>query len=695
VSPPGARAAAAAFPVAPLVIGREACVDYARSSRLEWLETNGRGGFALGTASGANTRRYHGLLVASLRPPVDRVVTLARLEETLLGAPGEVPLATNQYPGTLHPTGYRLLEEFRLDPFPTWRFRVGEACIERRLFLVHGAETVVVVYESDRPVRLRVEPLLAFRDYHSLAHRNDSARADVAEEEQGGVRRLTFRPYAGLPPLFLHHPGAPFRAAPTWHEKVEYLEELDRGLDFREDLLVPGSFVLEVGPGQPAWVAATLDAAAGFDAQGVRRLETEELGRRRQMGGAVDGRLRMAADQFVVTRADGSPTVIAGYPWFTDWGRDTMISLPGLLIATGQLERARAVLEGFLRHLDGGLVPNRFPDQSGPAEYNTVDATLWMFQAVHAYLRAGGERGFVRDVFFPRAQEILEAHVQGTHQGIRVDPEDGLLVAGGPGTNLTWMDARVNGQPVTPRHGKPVEVNALFHNALRLMERWASGFGDAARSREYGALAARVGASFERAFWNSSKGCLHDVILPEGPDGRVRPNQILALSLAFPLLAEMRRLAVLRKVEAELLTPVGLRTLARGEPGYQPHYGGGPAERDAAYHQGLVWPWLIGPFVDAYLAVHGNSAETRKHCRGLLSGLERHLVEEGCLGSISECFEAEEPFRPVCAPAQAWSVAEVLRLRVLVLREPVTGVAAVPWMGILASLGAGAFGAFS
>jgi glycogen debranching enzyme len=314
---------------------------------------------------------------------------------------------------------------------------------------------------------------------------------------------------------------------------------------------------------------------------------------------------------------------------------------------------------------------------------------------VHAYLGAGGEPDFVREVFYPRAQTILEAHFQGTHHGIHVDPADGLLVAGGPGTNLTWMDARVNGQPVTPRHGKPVEVNALFHNALRLMERWAAEFGDPPRAAEYGALAARTAASFERAFWNSSRGCLYDVILPEGPDPRVRPNQILALGLAFPLLSEMRRLAVLRKVESQLLTPVGLRTLARGEPGYQPHYGGAPAERDAAYHQGLVWPWLLGPFVDAFLAVRGNTAETRRHCRGLLADLERHLGEEGCLGSISECFEAEAPYRPVCAPAQAWSVAELLRLRTQVLREPGGSSPGGQWLGILAALGAGAFGAFS
>jgi predicted glycogen debranching enzyme len=371
-----------------------------------------------------------------------------------------------------------------------------------------------------------------------------------------------------------------------------------------------------------------------------------------------------------VRREDGSPTLVAGYPWFTDWGRDTMIALPGLLLTTGNLVEAQRVLEGFLAHLKGGLVPNRFPDQSGPAEYNTADATLWMFQAVQAFLLAGGARAFLAKVFYPAAHTIVEAHLYGTLNGIGVDSADGLLVAGGPGSNLTWMDARVDGRCVTPRHGKPVEVNALFYNALRLMERWAGVLQDGPAVGRYRDLANRTAASFERAFWNPAKNCLYDVLLPEGPDDRVRPNQLLALSLFFPLLGVQQRLAVLERVEAELLTPLGLRTLSPSEPGYRPAYQGGPAERDAAYHQGLVWPWLVGPFVDACLSLRGNTHETRQRCLSLLRGLEVHLVEAGCLGSISECFEAEAPFRPVGAPAQAWSVGEVFRVRTRLLGAP-------------------------
>jgi predicted glycogen debranching enzyme len=646
----------------PLLVEREVCVDYGRSSRLEWLEANGTGSFAMGTVSGANTRRYHALLVASLHPPVQRVVTLSRLEETVLEGGVETSLATNQYPGCLFPTGFERLLEFRLDPCPTWTFQAGEARLEKKLFLVRNQQTVVLLYRSSRPVKLRLEPLLAFRDYHSLSH-HDAVDAHVGEEASGGVRRLRFQPRAGLPPLFLHHPGEAFQGAPVWHDNVEYLLELERGLDFREDLFLPGSFTLDVGPDSPGWAVATLDGEARFDGHAVQRLSVALEAGRLQRGDAVAARLKAAATQFLVTRADGTPTVLAGYPWFTDWGRDTMISLPGLLLSTGKLFEARRVLEGFLLHLDGGLVPNRFPDDSGPAEYNTVDATLWMFQAVHAFLLAGGAPGFLADVFYPAAKNIVEAHVRGTHNDIHVDAQDGLLVAGGPGSNLTWMDARVDGQPVTPRHGKPVEVNALWYNALRLMERWAMELGDAPGQARYAALAQKAGTSFEKAFWNPLKGCLYDVLLPEGPDGRVRPNQLLALSLAFPLLDGARRLAVLQKVESELLTPVGLRTLARGEPGYLPLCRGAPALRDAAYHQGLVWPWLLGPYLDTYLLVHGDSPGSRSHCALLLQGLEARLFDTGCLGSVSECFEAEAPFLPVGAPAQAWSVAELLRAR--------------------------------
>jgi predicted glycogen debranching enzyme len=646
---------------APTSVPAEVCTDYPRASRLEWLLANGRGGFAMGTVSGANTRRYHGLLVASLHPPVQRVVTLSRLEETVHSSAGEFPLSVNQYPGTLHPDGYRRLTGFRLDPDPVWTWDVGGVRVEKRVRLLPGEQTVLVQYSSSASVRLRIEPLLAFRDYHSLAHRNPVAWSGVEEKIEGDTRRLRFQPYDTLPSLWLVHSGGSFSAAPAWHDNVEYLEELDRGLDFREDLLVPGSFLLELDATSPGFVGATLDPSRTFDSAAAARSFSEASAR--PVRTEVRTRLDAAAETYLVQRADRSATIIAGYPWFTDWGRDTMISLPGLVIARGQLDIARQVLEGFLKHLDGGLVPNRFPDAAGPAEYNSADATLWMFQAVHALERAGGASKFLGDTFYPAALTILDAHQRGTHHGIRVDPVDGLLIAGDAGSNLTWMDARVDGAPVTPRHGKPVEINALWFNALRLTASWAQQLGDERRKVELEREAERVRTSFDRAFWNEQRGACFDVILPEGRDGRMRPNQVLALGLPFPLLDAERRHRVLSAVESTLLTPVGLRTLAPGDPGYRPVYRGGPSERDRAYHQGLVWPWLIGPYVDALFAVRGESAGTQMRARSALASLLTRL-DAGCLGQLPECFEPEPPFRAVCAPAQAWSVAEVLRVLV-------------------------------
>jgi predicted glycogen debranching enzyme len=643
---------------------QKACRDYARSSKVEWLETNGTGGFAMGTVSGANTRRYHGLLVAALRPPVDRYLILSKLEETVLIDGTRIALGTNQYPGTIFPTGYQQLIEFRVDPFPRWTFEAAGARLEKKLFLVQGEQTVVVQYHSTRSCRLRIQPMLAFRDYHSLGHANDVFNGSVKEDADSGSRRLRIRPYPGMPELRLRYSdsGAAFENEGRWYYNTEYLEELERGLDFQEDLYAMGRLELALLRGWPAWVLASLEDEREFDSATIRRLEQVERVRRQPSSDdPLVSRLSAAADQFVAHRSDGKPAVIAGYPWFTEWGRDTMISLPGLLLSRGLLEDARHVLRGFLQLLDGGLIPNRLPERGEQPEYNAADATLWMFQAVNAYLQAGGDLSFVREEFYPAAKMIMLCHKRGTHHGIVVDHSDGLLIAGGEGTQLTWMDAKVNGRVMTPRHGKPVEVNALYYNALRLMGQWARAFGEAEAAANYERDAAIAGRSFAEAFWNEERKCLYDVIAPAGPDSKLRPNQIFAVSLPFQLLAPPKRTAVVRAVEAELLTPVGLRTLGPNEPGYIPHYRGGPAERDAAYHQGVVWPWLLGPFVRAYLQVFGTSAQNVTYCRGLLSGLEQHL-DQACVGTVSEIFEAEPPFRPVGAPAQAWSVAELLRL---------------------------------
>ena len=660
--PPDAGAAELRAPP-PIVVGRDACRDYARSSRLEWLETNGLGGFAMGTVSGAPTRRYHGLLVAALRPPVERHVLLSGLHEAIVAGGVEHPLFVTQYPGALHPQGWRSIAEFRLDPFPTWTFEAGGVRLEKRLFLVQGEDTAVVRYRTRGACRLRIGVFVAFRDYHALTHRNPALDGTVREE--GSSVRL--RPYASLPELRIHHGGARVERGGDWYLNVEYQRELERGLDYREDLWRACTLEIDLHSGGETFLAATLGDRR-VDAPQAAALERAERERRRTpYADPLVARLSAAADQFVVLRADGLPTIVAGYPWFTDWGRDTMISVPGLLVARGRLAEARDVVRGFLRHLDQGLVPNRFPDRGERPEYNTVDGTLWLFQAVHALEQARADPGFLAEIH-PAVREILSWHERGTHHGIRVDPADGLLVAGDAGTQLTWMDARVGDRVVTPRHGKPVEVNALWYNALRLAARWAGALGHRAEATSLAVRADRVAASFDAAFWDPERGHLADVIRPDGVDRRLRPNQLLAVSLPFSLLDPARRRSVVSAVERALATPYGPRTLAPGEPEYQPRYRGGPAERDGAYHQGVVWPWLVGPLVRARLAAFGRTRVNLDRGRAAVAPFSAHL-EDACLGQVSEILEAEAPFLPAGAPAQAWSVAALLETLLVDLAE--------------------------
>ncbi|HSP70500.1 MAG TPA: amylo-alpha-1,6-glucosidase [Bryobacteraceae bacterium] len=576
----------------------------------EWLETNGTGAFAMGTVAGVNTRRYHALLVASLKPPVERYVVLSRFEEEVVAGDRTFALGCCQYPGKLVDEGSRYVEEFLAEPCSTWRYNLGGITFERQVYLVPARQAVVVRYRSDHPLTLRIRPFLAYRDYHSLRHADDS-------------------PYAGLPPLEFR-PKANFAADPKWYFNIEYLAELDRGLDFREDLFTPGVLTIELQPGEWVPVCASLDGTEPAQPPKSKR------------------------DPFLVRRADGKPTVIAGYPWFTDWGRDTMISLPGLLIAPGLLDQAREIIEGYLQFANQGMIPNRFPDAGDTPEYNTADATLWMFQAVRAWVQAGGDRAFLRDVFYPAAKEIITWHQRGTRFDIAVDPEDHLLSAG---AQLTWMDTRF-----TPRQGKPVEINALWHGALSLMAEWAQDLNDPAAG-EYQAEAGRVRDNFRARFWNPQRQCLYDVLTPEGPVAQLRPNQLFAVSLPFGLLEPERARAVVRVVERELLTPVGLRTLAPDDPDYQPRYQGSPLERDGAYHQGTVWPWLLGPFIDSYLTAFGTTAENLAYCRRLVETLEAEAARDGCVGSIAEIYDAEEPRYPRGCPAQAWSVAEIARVK--------------------------------
>jgi predicted glycogen debranching enzyme len=466
----------------------------------------------------------------------------------------------------------------------------------------------------------------------------------------------------------------------TWYRAYGLSRERERGLDWQDDHLHAMTTHATLRAGETLTLVVSADTAAPPVVKAWQRRRDHEASvlERWRAGSAAPAwidHLALAADQFVVCRLhaddpDGM-TVIAGYPWFGDWGRDTMIALPGLALTTGRIEIAKNILLAFAEHVDRGMLPNLFPDASETPEYNTVDATLWFFEAIRALKVKTGDSRFVREHFCGVLRDIIDWHVRGTRYGIRMD-DDGLLNAGEPGVQLTWMDAKVGDWVVTPRYGKPVEIQALWYNALRIMQELAEEFGDPQRAKEYALMASRATQSFNELFWNEVDGCLYDVVQGEDRDSSIRPNQILAVSLPFPILAHDKARGMVEVVERELLTPVGLRSLSPRDPQYRPTYEGGPLSRDGAYHQGTVWPWLLGPFITAYLRVHAHWPEARERAAGWLRGFASHLEDAG-LGQISEIFDAEPPHRPRGCVAQAWSVAELLRVAVEEVFEPALG----------------------
>ncbi|MBV8897653.1 MAG: glycogen debranching enzyme family protein [Acidobacteriaceae bacterium] len=624
----------------------------------EWLETNGIGGFASSTIVGLNTRRYHGLLTAATRPPLGRVVLLSKLEETVIRNGARTELACNEYAGAIHPTGHEFLEEFRLDPFPVFAYRVGELAIEKRVFAVYGENTTVVQYHANLACGLELRPLIAFRDYHSLTHRNDALNGEV--QISPGLLGVT--PYRDLPALYFAHDAGKVDATGEWYYRFRYRVEQERGLDSEEDLFQPFLIRMELAAGQTASIVVSTEQRDAKQAETMRRTEVE---RRHGITSNVPGEsefvqtLALAADQFIVKRGD-LQTVIAGYHWFSDWGRDTMIALPGLTLATGRVENAKKILLAFAGAVSEGMLPNRWPDAGEVPEYNTVDATLWFFEAIGARMRYTHDYEFLRANLMETLHSIIDWHVRGTRFGIRVQ-ENGLLRCGEAGSQLTWMDAKLNGVPVTPRVGMPVEIQALWYNALRTMQEFSSELGEALRAEQYGAMAEKAQTTFHTLFWNAASACLYDVVDDDSRDDSIRPNQIFAISLTHPLVEGERARHVVDCVERELLTPFGLRTLSRRDSRYVGRYEGGPNLRDGAYHQGTVWSWLWGAFVAAYLRVHENDAVARQQVRSWLRNLEGHLNEAG-LGQVSEIFDGDPPHHPRGCIAQAWSVGELMRI---------------------------------
>ena len=667
--------------------------DPAKLATREWLVTNALGGYASGTVPGVITRRYHGVLIAALAAPFGRTVMLSHVAEQLTLSGGRsVEIGGRERSGDApdaHGTGY--LTEFRLEAgLPVWRYDVEGLIIEKRIFLPHMQNTVHVMYDlvaGAEVVELALRPSVNFRPQESPVSEPLGWPYEVRAVGEQYEICLTGCP---LPPLRVKlWAGDPtFTLKSTRIDNVLYPLEESRGYQARGDLWSPGVFKFTLRAGKPATLVASTEP---FETMSVmeptRALDAERRRRQRLIAHAppeaqdgVAAELVLAADQFIITPAgrtdeaarahaygDEVRTVIAGYHWFTDWGRDTMISLEGLTLVTGRHVEAGYILRTFAHHVRDGLIPNMFPEREKEGLYHTADATLWFFHAVQRYVDHTHDR-LTLAILYPTLKQIVECHVRGTRFGIRVDERDGLLTQGAEGYQLTWMDAKVDDWVVTPRRGKAVEINALWFNALKLMERWAEEHGD--RSAEYRERAERAARSFNERFWSDDLGYLVDLVdvdgFPGTADAKCRPNQVLAISLPNAVLARERWEPVMRVVRERLLTPVGLRSLAPGDPDYKARYFGDLRARDAAYHQGTVWGWLVGPFLDAWLKVHPDDLDG---ARRAIEGFIPHL-DDGCVGSISEVFDAEEPFTQRGCIAQAWSVAEVLRVRVKLAQQP-------------------------
>lgn len=641
----------------------EICKNYENASSREWLETNGVGGYASSTISGANTRRYHALLTAATRPPLGRITMLSKFEETVTIGDQSYELSSNQYHDKVFPEGCKNLKSFRLDPFPIWTYEIGGIEIEKSIFMVHEANTTVCQWQiagngrrtaDSGQITLELKPLLSFCDYHHLQHEDANFNLNYEVSE----KFVAVQPYASMPPMYLAHNAAEIEKTGFWYRDYEYAIEKERGFDFTEDLFQP--FALKFDLNEAATVIVSIETKEFFDVSAAKQKEIERRAKLIEIAEAKDDfakTLALAADQFIVKRGAGR-TVIAGYPWFSDWGRDTMIALNGLTLAANRPEIAKNIILEFSNHISEGMIPNRFPDLGDQPEYNNVDGTLWYFEAIRAYVEKTGDYDFVEKNLYEKLAEIVSKHLQGTRYNIHVDT-DGLLYAGQEGTQLTWMDAKYGDTVFTPRIGKPVEIQALWYNALKTMADFARKFGDEKDEKLCDSMAATAKLSFDRVFWNETEECLFDVVGNEDRDGAVRPNQIFAVSLHHQILDDaVKARKVVEKVEKELLTPVGLRSLSPQDPQYCPIYIGSPYKRDSSYHQGTVWGWLIGGFIDAYRKVNPNSEDK---IAGFLDGFKSHLTEAG-IGQISEIFDAAEPHRPRGCFAQAWSVAEVLRV---------------------------------
>ncbi|MDI9394559.1 MAG: amylo-alpha-1,6-glucosidase [Euryarchaeota archaeon] len=643
-------------------LGRDSFNTYEEGIEKEWIIGNGIGGYASSSVIGAGARTYHGLLVAAPQNTSGRVLLLSSLDEELSLNEEVYPLATHKYPGTVYPGGFNYLSKFILEPSPLWVYKPGDFTVKKKVFMVHNSNTTCILYEvrcRREGAFLRIFPLVNARSFHGTTRSKDISFSQ--RTETNGVRLESSSGFTLWLSSNLH-----YHSDPKWYYNFEYDIEKERGLMFQEDNFNPGYFESKLKLGASYFfIAASTENISSLSLEKAEELYSREVNRQNLF--AFNSRLTdpfalkllRATDPFIVKHLlAGEKTIIAGYPWFSDWGRDAMISLPGLVLIPRRFEDAKSILKSFASNCRRGLIPNNFPAFGGEPVYNTVDASLWFIYSLSRYFAYTKDLLFLSDIW-ETVEEILDNYSKGTDFGIGMDSD--YLIRQGP--QLTWMDAKVNNIPVTPRAGKACEINALWYNALKT----ASQLGDllGKETSSYETFAAGVASNFERVFWNSEANCLYDTVSDDRSgnlikDPSIRPNQIFAVSLPYTMLSPEKEKAIMDRVEKDLLTPFGLRTLSVDDPSYIGLYKGGPERRDSAYHNGTVWPWLLGPYVGAYRKVQNYSKKSLEDMRALLQGFDTHLETAG-IGTVSEVFDGNFPYSPGGCIAQAWSVAEILR----------------------------------
>ena len=662
---------------------KEALARFGEVVEKEWLITNGLGSYASSSVSEINTRKYHGLFVVALDPPGNRTVCLSKLDEDIYVGNDVYRLGSNEFHDVIYPEGYKLIEQFKIDPFPTYKYALGNMQVTKTVFMPKNKNIVAIIYKvtnkNDSDAMLRLHPLLTCRYYHTVVFQTRIPLNFTLRIAGAQFQAAFQRPQATI---VCRITDGEFKEKVNWVNHIHYRDERLRGEADVDDCFQPGYFEMQVSAGVEKEFAVTcavshetqeaneISSSVGGTIQGVKALFGREINQKSKMLSDFHRThpqvpmsdwlnwILLAADSFMVQNAAGTKAVIAGYHWFEAWGRDTFISLPGLMLVTGKFGYAKDILQNFIQHLKSGLIPNYISDKSGIPVYDTVDATLWYVNAVFQYVKYTGDFGFVKDELWEKLQDIVENHQNGTLFGIRVD-KDGLLMHG---PRLTWMDASVGNDVITPRTGKAVEIQALWYNALRIIEIFANKFEAPDLSKKYGAMANQTHQSFNKKFWNTNENCLFDVVDDNVSDASIRPNQIFAISLDYTMLDGEKNQKVVNAVNRELVTPFGLRTLSLGDPKFVGKCHGDSRSRDMAYHNGTIWPWLLGPYVTAYLKVNDYTTKAREQMlKNLVLPLFTVGIHQDGLGTINEIYDCDPPNEPRGCIAQAWSVAEPLR----------------------------------